>query len=219
MSNFVDLILFLFFLDEEGFLAPYGPTTVEQRNEKFLSQVLGVGCRWDGPSWPYATSQTLTAAANLLNNYEENSVYGSGDWFDLLKTYAKSQYKDGYSWIGEDLHPLTGEWIVDLPRSVHYNHSTFTDLVITGLVGIRPEDNDESLRINPLFDEGDLGYFALENVGYRGHNITVIYDESGEHYGIGKGMRVFVDGYLMAESDTLVEISVSLIPPRETEVR
>jgi len=201
-------------LDKEGFLAKFGPTTVEQRDPRF-NVMFGGGCRWDGPSWPFATSQTLVAAANLLNNYKENSTFEKGDWYDLLRTYTLSHYKDGYSWIGEDLDPITGEWIVDLPRSVHYNHSTFTDLVITGLVGIRPEDNDETLHINPLFDAEDIEYFILENVSYRGHNVTVAYDKNGDHYGYGKGMRVYVDGYLMAESESLGAITVSLVVPAE----
>ncbi len=197
-------------LDSDGFLAAYGPTTVEQRSSGFLSKAFGAGCRWDGPSWPFATAQTLTATANLLNNYTQNEVFDEGNWFDLLKTYAASQYKDGYSWIGEDLHPQTGEWIVDLPRSIHYNHSSYADLVITGLVGLRPTDSNDSLTVHPLLAEGDLTHFALENVSYRGHNVTVLYDADGSHYALGTGLKVFVDGYLMAESETLGALTVSL---------
>lgn len=200
-------------LDSNGFLAPYGPTTLEQRNSGFMQKIFGAGCRWDGPSWPFATSQTLMAAANLLNNYTQNTVFDNGNWFDMLKTYAASQYKDGYSWIGEDLHPLTGEWIVDLARSIHYNHSSYADLIITGLVGIRPEDSDDSLTVNPLIEEGNLTHFALENVSYRGRNITVLYDADGSHYGLGAGMKVFVDGYLMASADGIGELTVSLTVP------
>lgn len=196
-------------LDNEGFLAPFGPTTVEQRDPGY-QLLIGNRCRWDGPSWPFATSQTLVAAANLLNNYKQNNTFDKGNWYDMLRTYALSQYKDGYSWIGEDLRPDNGEWIIDYKRSVHYNHSTFADLVITGLVGIRPEDNDDTLTINPLFEADDMEYFTLENVSYRGHNITVTYDKSGEHYGIGKGMRVYIDGRLMAESASLGALAVSL---------
>ena len=196
-------------LDTDGFLAEYGPTTVEQREPKFLA-VMDNTCRWDGPSWPFATSQTLTATANLLNNYKNNNSFDKGNWFDLLKTYTKSQYKNGYPWISEDLHPITGEWIIDKPRSIHYNHSTYADTVITGLAGIRPADNDKSVIVNPLIEKGDLKYFMLENVSYRGHDITVIYDETGNHYGIGKGLMVYVDGKLSASTVNLTALNVKL---------
>ncbi|MBE6534830.1 MAG: hypothetical protein E7678_07720, partial [Ruminococcaceae bacterium] len=202
-------VAFTQLLDKQGFLAEYGPTTAEQRDPAFMS-TLRPGCRWDGPSWPFATAQTLTASANLLNNYKQNNSFDKGNWFDLLKTYTKSQYKNGYPWVAEDLHPITGEWIVDYERSIHYNHSSYNDIVITGLAGIRPADNDNLLKVNPLFEKGDLKYFMLENVSYRGHNITVIYDEDGNHYGNGKGLSVYVDGALSASSETLTVLNVKL---------
>jgi len=61
-----------------------------------------------------------------------------------------------------------------------------------------------------LFEKGDLKYFMLENVSYRGHNITVIYDEDGNHYGNGKGLSVYVDGALSASSETLTVLNVKL---------
>ena len=196
-------------LDSEGFYAEYGPTTAEQRDPNFMSK-LRPGCRWDGPSWPFATAQTLTAAANLLNNYKNNNAFDKGNWFDLLKTYTKSQYKNGYPWIAEDLHPITGEWIVDYDRSIHYNHSSYTDTVITGLAGIRPADSDKYVTVNPLLEKGDLKYFMLENVSYRGHDITVVYDVDGKHYGIGTGLFVYVDGELSASADNLTSLKVAL---------
>ena len=200
-------------LDKDGFLAPYGPTTAEQRNPDFMAIIYNVDCRWDGPSWPYATSQTLVAAANLINNYRYNGDFEKEDWYDMLLTYAKSQYKDGSSWIAENLHPLTGEWIVDYPRSMNYNHSSFQDHVITGLCGIRPSEREDAVIINPLVGEDDLSYFVIENVLYRGRNLTVLYDKDGSRYGIGAGFKVFVDGYLMAEADTPCWLSVSLNTP------
>ena len=196
-------------LDSKGFLAEYGPTTAEQRDSAFMSK-LRPGCRWDGPSWPFATSQTLVASANLLNNYKNNNAYDKGDWFDLLKTYTKSQYKNGYPWVAENIHPITGEWIVDYDRSIHYNHSSYTDLVITGLAGLRPEDNNNYVTVNPLLEKGDLKYFMLKNISYRGHDITIVYDESGTHYNIGTGLFVYVDGTLSASSKTITTLKVSL---------
>ena len=145
-----------------------------------------------------------------MNNYKNNTSFNKKDWFDLLKTFAKSQYKDGYPWISENIHPLTGEWIVDYDRSIHYNHSSYTDIVITGLVGIRPDDNDNYLIINPLLDSNNLKYFMLENLNYRNHDLTVIYDFDGSKYGIGAGLFVYLDGKLSSFSKALASIRVSL---------
>ena len=94
-------------------------------------------CLWNGPSWPYATTQTLVALANLLDNYPQGIVT-KDDYLTLLTGYANSQYRDGKPWIAEDLDATTGKWIVDLPRSVYYNHSGYADLIVTGLMGLRP---------------------------------------------------------------------------------
>jgi len=102
-------------IDPRGFLAPYGPTTAEQRHPGFRISYEGHECQWNGPSWPYATSITLTAMANLLNNYRQD-VVGKRDYFHTLKTYARShrlKREDGtvVPWIDENLNPYTGDWI------------------------------------------------------------------------------------------------------------
>jgi len=106
-------------------------------------------CLWNGPSWPYATTQTLVAMANLLNDYDQD-VVDKRDYFTVLGNYARSQYKDDRPWIAENLDGVTGRWIVDKPRSVDYNHSGYADLIINGLVGLRPRE-DGTEMVNPNF--------------------------------------------------------------------
>jgi glycogen debranching enzyme len=77
-------------LDSNGFAAPFGPTTAERRNPNFMFQNPHE-CLWNGPSWPYATSQTLTAMANLLNNYKQTYI-SKADYLELLRTYTRSQH-------------------------------------------------------------------------------------------------------------------------------
>ncbi len=43
----------------DGFLAPFGITTAEQRHPDFRTHGC-CNCEWDGAVWPFATSQTLT---------------------------------------------------------------------------------------------------------------------------------------------------------------
>ena len=97
--------------DSSGFAAPFGPTTAERRAPGFMEKH-DHDCLWNGPSWPYATTQTLVALANLLHDYQQH-VAGKDDYLALLRMYARSQYKDGKPWIAENLDPLSGNWIVD----------------------------------------------------------------------------------------------------------
>ncbi|MFT4549404.1 MAG: hypothetical protein ACI9UA_004830 [Pseudoalteromonas tetraodonis] len=76
-------------MDPEGFFAPFGPTVAEQRHPKFAVSYTGHECQWNGSSWPFATTVTLTAMANVLNDYPQQ-VVSSKDYFETLKIYTKS---------------------------------------------------------------------------------------------------------------------------------
>jgi hypothetical protein len=210
-------------MDTNGFLAPYGPTTAEQRSPEFKLAYQGHECQWNGPSWPYATSITLTALANLLDNYRQN-VITKDDYVALLEIYARSQHlkrDDGtiVPWIDEDLNPLTGDWMARSilkaqgggirERGKDYNHSTYCDLIISGLVGLRPRA-DDIVEVNPLVPEGTWDYLCLDNILYHGHILSVIYDKTGAHYRRGNGLRVLSDGKEIAASATLSRLTGSL---------
>jgi hypothetical protein len=222
-------------MDPKGFLAPFGPTTAEQRHAGFTISYEGHGCQWNGPSWPFATAVTLTAMANVLHNYQQDAI-SKEDYLKSLQIYAKSQHRklDGgrvVSWIDEDLDPFTGEWIarkrceernaelekkgkpeqVLLERGKDYNHSSFCDLVITGLIGLRPRA-DDVVEVHPLVPEGQWDYFCLDNVAYRGHMLTILWDKTGTKYGKGKGLRVFSDNREIANSVSLGRVSGHLTP-------
>jgi len=211
-----------FLNDKNYFYAPYGPTTAEQNHPEFMRDYPHM-CLWNGPSWPFATSQTLTALGNFLSDYNQD-VMTKKDYFDLLKIYAGSQYcidENGKKmpYIDENLDPFTGEWLskkimiernyseFHQTRGIHYNHSTFCDLVITGLAGIRTRD-DEKIDINPLFTENDLEYFCADGILYHNHYITVLWDKTGKRYNKGAGLRVYVDGELKSESTEIRRITL-----------
>jgi hypothetical protein len=204
-AGFEDAWQFLTALD--FFQAPFGPTTVERKDPLF---VLKPGCCWwAGQSWPFATTQTLKAMGNLLQNYSQKHV-GRDDYAKLLHTFAISHRKDGKPYIAEALHPDTGSWDGhDMPnRSEHYFHSNFADLVITGLAGIIPSDGDV-LTVQPLAPDS-WDYFALDRVKYRGHRIAVVWDRTGTRYGLGKGMHVLVNGKVAASSPEIGRLEVKL---------
>ncbi|MEO6288511.1 MAG: glycosyl hydrolase family 65 protein [Ginsengibacter sp.] len=219
-----------FLMDPTYFYAPYGPTTAEQKSPGFSISYTGHECQWNGPSWPFATSLTLTAMANLLNDYHQKYV-NRKYYLTLLEVYSKSHSitKDSgkqIPWIDENLSPFTGDWISrtrlktyaqgtwsaekgGIERGKDYNYSTYCDLIITGLVGLRPQSGDTFI-VNPLLPDHKWEYFCLDNVLYHGKIITIISDKKGTHYNKGKGLFVFVDGSKAAASPSLAKLSVKL---------
>lgn len=210
-------------VDPRGFRAPFGPTTAEQRHPQFAIAYAGHECQWNGPSWPYATAITLTALANALNDLADPPLTRR-DYFDTLRTYALShrlKRADGTTvpWIDENLNPHTGDWIArtlllqrkqePLERGKDYNHSTFCDLVITGLVGLRPR-TDEMVEVNPLLPDGLWDHFCLDGVPYHGRMLTILYDKTGERYAHGVGLRVLADGKEIGATQRLRRLTVPL---------
>lgn len=190
--------------DAKGFNAPFGITTAERRHPLFRKRFRAdhPSCEWDGAIWPFATAQTLTALANIENDYPTlaeainsdtlpDGTKGRNLFYYHLKKYTESQYRRGRPYIGEYLDETNGQWLMgDRERSMYYNHSTFNDLIITGLVGLRPS-MEEDITVNPLIPE-EWDYFCLDNLPYHGKLLTIIYDKKGDRYHQGKGFHVIV---------------------------
>ncbi len=194
--------------DTKTFCAPFGITTADRSHPQFRTHGC-CNCEWDGAVWPFATAQTLTAMANLLNNYKQVNVADS-NYFSLLNTYAESQYYRGRPYIGEYLDEKTGYWLKgDQERSRYYNHSTFNDLIITGLVGLRPRA-DDIVEVHPLLPAGKWDWFCLDNVLYHGKILTIIWDKTGLKYKKGKGLSVWVNGKRTAMAETLTGVKGKL---------
>ncbi|HYV27481.1 MAG TPA: glycosyl hydrolase family 65 protein, partial [Candidatus Eisenbacteria bacterium] len=166
-------------------------------------------CEWDGPVWPFATSQTLTALANLLHDYSQHFVT-SRDYFDSFLTYTHTEHFDGKPYIGEYLDETTGQWLKGRQeRSRYYNHSTYADLVITGLVGLRPRA-DQIVEVSPLIPEDIWEWFCLDGVKYHGRNLTILWDANGTRYGRGRGLSILVDGGAVGHNEKLQKLTAKL---------
>ena len=133
---------------------------------------------------------TLTAMSNLLHSKKSKYITNK-DFCEGLKTYAHSQFIeiDGERrpWIDEVQNPFTGDWISrtmlysensgDKDRGRDYNHSTFCDLIISGLVGLRTDEN--GYRVEPLCKDC-LEWFTLDGVIVQGRSLSIAWDdESG----------------------------------------
>ena len=128
------------------------------------------------------------------------------DFYDILRTYAKSHYiisKDGkkVSWIDEVKDPSTNEWSSrnllrewewredkgGYERAKDYNHSTFCDIVLGGLLGITLKN--EKISVNPKIPE-EWNYFSVDNLWINNKRYKIFYDKTGHKYGLGKGLNV-----------------------------
>ena len=179
-------------MDRDRFFADFGPTTVERHDPLFVLKK--TCCWWSGQSWPYATTQTLKALANVLQDYDQ-AVVTKADYLKLLHIFAVSHRKDGKPYLAEALHPDTGsfEGHDSYNHSEHYFHSGFCDLVITGLVGLKPRD-DDTLEVHPLAPD-DWDYFALDDVAYRGRRIAHRVGQDGDAIRAGQRACTYsIDG-------------------------
>jgi hypothetical protein len=210
-------------LKKEGGQGTLGPPVLESK---------------EGGQGIIGTTSTLSKAKE-----DKKEFVSKVDFFNMLLTYAKShrlKVEKGdkgewgsIPWIDENLDPFTGDWISRTllknwkkkgegpwpkskggkERGKDYNHSTFVDLIINGLIGIRSRSKFDSVVIYPLVPEGIWEYFCLDRILYHGRLLTVLWDVTGNQYHRGKGLRVFSDGILIASSDNLEKIKISNLPP------
>jgi hypothetical protein len=85
-------------------------------------------CQWNGPVWPYQTTQVLLGMANLLNSYTQ-SIIGKADYLYEIRSYIRLHYNGNLLNLQEDYEPDKTGAIVGLARSPHYFHSGYIDLM------------------------------------------------------------------------------------------
>src|ERR1019366_6823727 len=193
-----------FVMDTAYFFSAHGPTTVERHDPQF--QISPHCCVWSGNEWPYATTQTLVAMGNLLNNYRQ-SVVTAADYARLFKVYTLDQWMNGQPYIAEAANPDNDSWDGhNTPyHSEHYFHSGYVDLVITGIAGLRPRA-DDSLEVNPLAP-AEWNYFALDDVRYHGHQVSIVWDRDGSRYHVGAGLTLISDGKTIAHANRIERVA------------
>ena len=188
--------------DPTAFYTQFGLTTAEQSSPRFLYEV-DHECLWNGYIWPFATAQTLTAMRNVISKYPAGERYEEA-YYRLVQQYAQMHRlirEDGeiVPWIDEVKHPLREEWSSreilknwgwepgGYERGKDYNHSTFCDIILSGIIGIQCEG--EELMVNPCIPD-KWGYFRVENLHFRGDEYIILYDKTGEKYHSGKGIVI-----------------------------
>lgn len=218
-------IAWKFLNDKRYFQASYGPTTAERRHPLFMKQCKDHECLWNGPSWPFATTQILNGMIELLQQGRETGT-SKKEFLELISIYSKEHYRikgtgEVVNWIDENLEPDTGEWISrtilknwnwkeskgGYERGKDYNHSTFCDLVIRGICGIEISEENQ-LVVNPLIPKNQWSYFLLEDLPYQGHFVTIGFDADGMRYQKGQGLFVEIDGECKARTKDIEKICI-----------
>ena len=151
---------------------------------------------------------------------------------ELLRQYARQHTRTsavndtasppGSGHVFENVHPTLGYWnnrermywTDDPNRNMgdHYLHSTYGDLVLAGLLGIRAGDGvAPTLRVAPLVTDA-VASFAADNVLIRGREIAVVWDATGTVYSAccPAGLSVFVDGVLAAHGNGTDPLEIAL---------
>lgn len=198
-----------------AFAGRVGITTAEKNHPGYMRPNPQHECLWNGPSWPFATTQVLDAMIVAARDGRQVTA----DMFQVqLRRYAASHFrqdpvKGRVHWLDENMDADTGEWrsrdILEswgwpdakggVERGKDYNHSAFCDLIIRGLCGVGVEPNG-LIRIEPLIGASGPDYFRLDGVTVRGRTLNVRYDRDGSAFGGRSGLTV-TDGEETWHSD------------------
>ncbi|GMV91257.1 MAG: hypothetical protein AMXMBFR82_10350 [Candidatus Hydrogenedentota bacterium] len=189
-------------LDPEQFWTPWPVASASKQcpaysqDEIFYGRRIG-GCMWNGPTWPHANSIVLSAMAATLREHPKSPLR-TADLFGLFRSYTEAQYykqDQQFPWTGEYYNGLNAEWRTE---QRDYNHSTYIDLLIADIAGLRPR-TDNILELHPLINPS-MGPFIIDGIRYHDRDITIAWAPvtSTEQTPDGlKGFRVYVNGALV----------------------
>lgn len=176
-----------YLLDKNCFYTEFGITTADKGHKRYMERN-NHECLWNGPIWPFATSQVLYALAKCKHDNKDFPI-SNEEYLRLLYDYAAShklKLSDGkyVDWIDENISPVDGCWLAreklksqgfpaekgGKERGKDYNHSLFGDLILSGLLGISFADGQ--IGVNPLIPD-DWNCFRVENLNFGGKKYSI----------------------------------------------
>ncbi|MDE2127521.1 MAG: hypothetical protein KGJ62_13115 [Armatimonadetes bacterium] len=179
----------------------------------------GSGCMWNGPTWPHANSLVMSAMINTLRSYPACALQPR-HLLELFVSFTRAQFRDQdrvYPWTGEYYNGDTGAWKTE---QRDYNHSTWIDPLITGLIGIVPR-SDDVLEVDSLLPRGAWSHYLLDGQHLRGHSVTIAWDGRGGVYAPNfKGFGIWIDGHKRWHSARPARVKINMntgaiVPPEE----
>jgi hypothetical protein len=162
--------------------------------------------------WQYTASHTpLWKLINVHDGeYLNHSATAISQWM-LNGTELYWIAESGCADSGNRSAGLSGPaWTDDAEQGYEYNHSTFIDLILSGLVGLWPDARTGKLSVNPLIPATILPWWTVDGILLHGRAVGVSFDADGTKYGRGAGLKVWVDGKLAASSATMAKLEVDL---------
>jgi hypothetical protein len=135
-----------------------------------------------------------------------------GAWSDLFRKYTRLQFR-GHDidspMVVEHYNPLTGG---EISQEEDYFHSSWIDLVVTGVVGLVPSDAD-ILRFDPI--NCGMGFFHLRGLPWRGREVDVSWldpELSLKKGSVPAGFTVWVDGEMVENRERLGAVEIDMSP-------
>ena len=142
---------------------------------------------------------------SALRHYDPDHTYVTPEYAaKLLDWMAWSIYPNGNALVPNQAeyysnwNPSTRTFNRNNPNHVMLGNMNY--IYVEDMGGIQPR-SDDKIELWPI----DLGYehFMVNNLRYHGHDVTIVWDEDGSHYGLGAGYSLFVDGERKAAADAL----------------
>lgn len=180
-------------------------------------------------NYPGVDTMNRSGFFTMLQQYAESHtptwkvMSSSKGFYSNLSSSDVSQWLEpglGQFWIAEAGCPdakltsgLPGPaWTDNAKGGYRYNHATFMDLVLSGVVGIQPETNttNQFVVVNPLAPATALPWWAADGIAVFSSTLTVAFDSDGKHWNNGSGLKVWVNGTLKASAPVLTRLIVPL---------
>jgi len=147
-----------------------------------------------------------TAGQWVITNYSKEAPDAIAD--------AKTLQQEGLlfdgldtAWLAELGCAENATWTDTPEKGYKYLHSSFIDIVISGVGGLMPSASSTPpvLTVFPLQPNDEiLPWWCIDGLLIGGRNVTVLWDSLGTRYMKGPGLWVLLEGNTAAHSQTLL---------------